>query len=246
MISNGQGISSPNFRSGLAGGNPAGMVFNESSKLQIGAGSYHENSQIGRSTDSSGGVFGYGSTTLLMGNGQIGAGLEFQNFINYFKDGTSQGIINWGLGGYLQSIETTFGLSSHTILNGGGTTFDFGMFYEGLPDIRIAFMLPNITKTIQTLAAGVKYSVNDCMEMIVDADYNSTLSLGTLKPGFSFHSDKVHASASYGIRYLGNNSNLLYEGFSAGLGFRVFYPLLVTYEYRGIPDHLLSLTIRFN
>jgi hypothetical protein len=246
MISNGQGISSPSFRNGIAGQNPAGMVFNQSSKLQIGAGSYYEGSQIGKATSTSGGMFGYGSAAVLLGNGLLGAGLEFQNFINYFKDGSPQGMINWGLGGHLQSLNTSFGLSSHTLLNSAGTTFDLGMFTEVIPHIRLALMIPDFTNGFKTLSGGATYILNEKIEIVVDADYNSTLSIGTLKPGVSFHSDFIHATAAYGLRYLGNGTALLYEGLTAGLGIRVFYPLLFTYEYRGIPLHLAGLTLRFN
>ena len=230
VVSNGQGVSSPSFWNGLKGQNPAGMVFNQETKLQIGAGSY------------SGGSLG--SAAFLMGNGMLGAGAEFEELI--YTGGSKKGKINWGLAGRLEMIMTTLGFSSHTALQGGGTSYDAGLFIEPSRRFRLGLTLPNINASISTVATGVTYQLDESVEMIVDADYNKNASCGVLKPGLSFHTTKLQATAAYGLRFKGNVDQLLKQGFTAGFGFQLAQSLLISYEYHGVIDHRVGLTLRFN
>ncbi len=233
MISNGQGIVAPGFWNGIEGENPAGLVSNQTTKLQIGAGSYSGNQN-------------YGSGAILLGNGMLGSGVEYQNYNHYSGTGSTQGKINWGLAGRLQPIMTTIGISSHYTLKGGGTSYDAGLLIEPVQRVRLGFMIPNFTQNAHTFGGGFSYLLEDAVELVVDADYNSTSAAGNLKPGITFHTDRVQASASYGLRYKGASDLLIHQGLTCGLGIKLAESLLITYEYHGIPDHRLGLTLRFN
>ena len=222
-----QGISTPSFWNAIKSENPAGLVLNQTVKLQIGAGSYNGTSR-------------YTSGGLLMGNGIIGAGVEYQNSNLPNK-------INWGIAGRLQGVATAFGLASHTTLEGGGTVYDAGMIIEPIKKVRLGFMLPHFNTNLDSFTGGLAYLVDeDTLEVIVDADYNSTFSNGVIKPGVGFHSERIHAAEAYGLRYLGDSTVVLNQGLSLGLGAKVTEYFLVSYEYRAAPEHRLGLTLRFN
>lgn len=246
MVSNGQGISSPSYWNALIGENPAGLVHNQSIKFQFGAGSYSGDGLVGSSSNTHLDQYSYTSEGVLIGNGIIGAGLEFQNYPNYFGTGVSQGKIHWGLAGCFKTIWTTFALSSHTTLNGGGTTFDLGVMIEPLSKVRLGFMIPDFARRFDTFAGGITFLLSDMIDVVVDADYNSKASLGAIKPGATIHRDWLQMTMAYGLRYLGRSYVILSQGLSAGVGLKIFNPLLLNYEYRGIPEHRLGLTLRFN
>jgi hypothetical protein len=241
IISNGQGISSPSFWNGIEGENPAGLVNNQSLKLQVAAGSY-SGAFLGSASNVGAGSLGSGG--ILVGNGMLGSGVDFQEFMN--SSGVKQGKINWGLAGRLQPIATTFGLSSHTLLKGARSTYDAGLMIEPLRQIRVGFTVPNFTNANRTIAGGVTYLLDESVEMVVDADYNSHDSCGVVKPGVTLHAAMVQAAIAYGVRFKGTVNELLNQGFTAGLGIKLAQSLLISYEYRGIPDHRVGLTLRFN
>lgn len=142
--------------------------------------------------------YSYGTGSLLIGNGLLGAGLEFRNYGNYFGS-MSVAKIN-GIGSWIQSLMSTFGISAHTTLNGSKTSYDLGALVEPVQKLKIAFMLPNI-RNLQTFTGGVTYLFNDALDLVVDADYNSITSSGMFKPGASYHFDRLQISAAFGFRY---------------------------------------------
>ena len=229
MVSNGQGISSPSFSDGLFGHNPAGLALNRSVKLKGSEGmgkdptSYYQGS--------------YTSASLMMGNGLLGAGVS--------GGGRPYESLDWGVAGRVQTIFSTFGLSCHTALGVVPSLFDAGVLFEPIHSIRIGFMIPHINEAFDAFTGGVTYLYSDSFEAVVDADYDSQFSIGVIKPGITFKTDFLQATASYGMRYLGKNGYVaLYSGFSAGVGVKVIEPVLVTYEYGGLTTHRLSLMLR--
>lgn len=227
IVGNGQGVSSPGYWGGVSNENPAGMIFNESSKVQIGAGSHSE----------PGWDYQYGSGGILMGNGLLGAGVEYENYGN--------GKLNWAIAGRFQAINSAFGLSARTTL-GGKTFFNLGVILEPLDKFRIGIIVPNLTGTIDSFAAGVTYQLDSMFDLVIDADYSSTASIGHLKPGVTFHYNWLHATAAYGLNYLANSNFILKNGFAIGLGAKVMKSALVSYQFQETADHRLGLTLRFN
>jgi len=245
MVSIGQGISSPSYWGGLIDReNPAGLVLNQTMKVKIGAGGYFGNSSA---TNSAAVSSNYWSGAFILGNGIIGAGLEFQNYNNLFG-APGIGVIHWGVGGQIQSISTTFGLSAHTTLEGGETVFDAGVILEPFQKLRIGLMIPNITKALHVFSGGVAYLLNDSIDLDVDADCNLGFSEGTIKPGVGYRYERFHISAAYGLSYLGSVGAFIDRGFIAALGIKIIESSLFSYEYRYIvaPEHRLGLTLRFN
>lgn len=237
MVSNGQGVSSPSFWDGIEHENPAGLAFNSSAKLQFGAGSYKGSGLKDRTLVSEG---------LLLGNGMIGAGVQYQSLPNFDGTGMTQGKIHWGLAGKIETVFTTFGISSHTTLNGGASTLDLGVLIHPIRPIRLGFMMPDFTHNIGVFAGGITFLISESLDVVIDADYNSIFSLGMLKPGVTWRWNWLQTTFAYGIRYLGESDALLSHGVSAGLGLRIVRSVLFSYEYQGDTEHRLGLTLRFN
>jgi hypothetical protein len=226
MVSNGQGISSPSFWNALISQNPAGLNFNQTTKLQIGAGQYNTKEQ-------------FGSAGILGGSSILSGGTEFQ------KSKSSQGVLNSGLAVRLAPISTSVGVSSHYTIK-GSSTFDAGLLIDLSNRIRFGFMVPHFTDTVNTFAGGLTYAMDASVDLVVDADYNTSSRAGVVKPGVTFRTSMFQASAAYGLFYTGNFTSLIQDGFTGGLGIRLADSLLISYEYRGIPEHRLGLTLRFN
>jgi len=107
-------------------------------------------------------------------------------------------------------------------------------------------MVPHFTDTVNTFAGGLTYAMDASVDLVVDADYNTSSRAGVVKPGVTFRTSMFQASAAYGLFYTGNFTSLIQDGFTGGLGIRLADSLLISYEYRGIPEHRLGLTLRFN
>jgi len=229
MISNGQGISSPSFSDGLFGQNPAGLVLNHSLKFKA----IENLGTFAPATTFNG---AYPSGSLLMGNGILGAGVN--------GGGRPYESLDWGISGRVQTIFATFGVSSHTTFGVTPSLYDAGALFEPVHSLRFGFMIPHINVALDAFAGGVTYLYSDSIEVVVDADYDSKYSLGVFKPGITFRTDYLQATAAYGLRYLGTTDALLYSGLTAGVGVRVIEPVLLTYEYGGLTTHRLSVTLR--
>ena len=234
MVANGQGISSPSFFGALHGENPAGLVLNQTLKLQGGMAAISDSTATLRE-----------SGALLVGNGYLGAGAEYAQY-NSGAYASGTGVINFGAAGMIPSMATTFGISGHSDTGGGGSSYDFGMFFEFIQRLRIAAMMKNLTHGIGVVGAGLMFNLDPMVDLVLDADSDIKNSLGVVKPGLSLHTDRIHFTASYGYRYRGLSDALLYSKFSAGLGIRISENFLVEYQYRTLPQHLLGLTLRLN
>jgi hypothetical protein len=232
IISNGQGVSSPSYWNSLEGQNPAGIVLNNSNKAQFGFGSFSGTDQR------------FGSGGLILGNGVLAAGVEY---LNHSSANSAKGQMNWALGGRIEAVRTSLGISSRMSLVSGSTgVYDIGLLSDLGSSVRFGLMIPNFTNTIQTVGAGLAIRLNATADLVVDADYNTSVSGGMVKPGLSFHSQSLHASVAYGLNYSGKTVTLLADRFTAGLGVKLANALLFSYEYRGVVEHRLGLTLRFN
>ena len=232
IISNGQGISSPSFWNGMEGQNPAGIVLNNSNKAQLGFGSFSGTDQP------------YGSGGFILGNGVLAAGAEY---LSKSSAASTKGQIDWALGGRIEAIRTSLGVSSRmSLVSGSAGVYDIGILADVTSSVRFGFMIPNFTGTIDTFGAGLTFLVNQTVDVVVDADYNTTASGGMVKPGLNFHSQNLHASVAYGLNYSGTAVTLLADKITAGLGVKLANSLLFSYEYRGVVEHRLGLTLRFN
>lgn len=235
IVSNGRGVSSPSFWNGLEGQNPAGITANSSMKLQLGAGSLSGTDNV------------FGSGGLLIGNGVVAAGAEY---LSKSTVGSSNGKLNWGLGGRIQSMNTSIGISSHAVANGGSPTYDIGLIIDPSSKFRFGFMIPNFTGTIDTYAAGMTVGVDNSVDVVVDADYSKSASGGLVKPGLTFRSQSMQATVAYGFSYSSSSTTattaVLNDKLTIGFGAKLGNSLLFSYEYRGVVEHRAGLTIRLN
>jgi hypothetical protein len=232
MVSNGQGISSPSYWNGIEGQNPAGIVANSSMKLQLGGGSFSGTDQP------------YGSGGLLLGNGMVGAGVEY---LSKSAAGSSNGQINWGLGGRIQSLGTSIGVSSRFVM-GGASVYDAGILVEPNSRFRFGLMVPHVNTTIDTFGSGITIALDNTVDFVVDADYSSVTRGGIAKPGLTFRSQSLQATLAYGLAYKTGvtTGGLLNDSLNAGLGAKIGNSMMFSYEYRGVVDHRVGLTIRLN
>ena len=235
MIANGQGISSPSFWDGVSGANPAGLVNNVDLKLQGAAASFDDSTNNLRE---SGGVFA--------GNGLIGGGVEYSTF-NQGPLPSGQSQLNAGLAADLTSIQTSVGISTHRISDNGGNSYDVGALINLSQSLRVGAMIPDFTNGLQLVAGGFTYAVDPMVDFVVDAGYQLRDKNGIAKPGLSIHTNLLQATASYGFKFAGDSDDVLVTTkFSAALGLKLTNNILIEYEYRGLPEHRLGLTLRFN
>ncbi|MBC7397096.1 MAG: hypothetical protein H7333_06600 [Bdellovibrionales bacterium] len=234
MVSNGQGISSPGFGEGISGQNPAGLINNQRIKIQMGAATFDNSTQNAQ-----------GSAALLMGNGFLAAGAEYSRYnAAPFARGTS--LINGGLALRMSTLNMTLGVSGHLPQPQGAAQFDLGTLIDLAPALRFGAMVPNVTNGVHIVASGFTYSLDPSIDLVVDAAYGLGSGDGTVKPGMSIHTDLVQATFAYGLRMMGVNDVLLYPKLTGALGLKLTDNILVEYTYRGLPEHRLGLTLRFN
>ncbi|MBS1958005.1 MAG: hypothetical protein JST80_00900 [Bdellovibrionales bacterium] len=231
MVSNGQGVSSPSFWDGLSGENPAGLTQNQSLKLQGGLASL--NSSMSNLKPSGG---------LLIGNGLLGAGIEYTTY----GGGAAINEINWGIGGYLTSISTAFGISGHHVSGSSSGSYDLGVLIDLGSNLRLGGMIPNFTNGLDIVGAGLTYKYSSDIDFVVDGAYSLNHSYGTIKPGLTIHTGTLNLTGAYGIHLTGSTNALLYEDFAAGLGFVLTRTVLIEYEYRGLPQHRIGLTLKLD
>lgn len=233
IISNGQGISSPSFSGALFGENPAGLVQNQRLKLQAGVGAMDDSTSVLRARGA-----------VLAGNGSLGAGVGYSQF-DSAAYATGVGAVHWGLAGTLHALSTSIGLAGRTF-SGGTSTYDLGLFFDFIPRTRIGALAKNIGNGLNLIGAGLLFKVDSMVDLVLDADYETRGKQGVVKPGFTLHTDRVDLSIAYGFRYVGTGDVFLYSRMTAGLGIRLFDQVLLQYQYRNQPQHLLGLTMRLN
>jgi hypothetical protein len=235
LISNGQGISSPSFWDGLNGENPAGLSYNSSLKVQGGAGAYDDDFSPIR-----------GSGALILGNGLLGAGLEYSGY--QVGPASNSGVINWGVGGYFSAIQTALGVSGHHIMGSSAGSYDIGALIDLGSRLRLGAMIPNFTNGVDALGVGLCFALDRSIDLVIDSALELAGSTSVrFKPGINFHLDSVQASAAYAPAASGGvGGNLISDGFTAGLGFRLMRSALISYEYQGSIQHRLGLTLKLN
>ena len=235
MISNGQGVSSPSFWDGINGANPAGLVYNSSIKLQAGAATFDDSTQNIRE---SGG--------LLLGNGNLGAGLEYSKYSSTPYP-QNQAQINGGLAARLPFVNTTFGVSAHSVTPDGTRTYDAGMITELWPRLNFGAMIKDFTHGMHEVASGLTFAADPMLDLVVDAAYQITEKEGAVKPGITIHTSLLQLSAAYGLRMTGNqDDDFLTRKLSAGLGLKLTQNILIEYQYKVLPEHWLGVTLRMN
>lgn len=235
IVSNGQGISSPSFWDGLKGENPAGLTQNTSLKLQGGLAAFDSDFNPVKP-----------SGALLIGNGLLGAGLEYSTYSSgALPSGSS--LINWGIAGYLSSLSTSLGVSGHHQSGSNGGSYDLGVIIGLGSSVKLGVLVPNFTNGLDVLGGGLTFSVDRSIDLVLDSSAN--LSGGSphlmFKPGLSIHLDSITATAAYGFGS-DTGANLIAKDLTAGLGFSLGRKLMIGYEYQGAPKHRFGLTLKLD
>jgi hypothetical protein len=238
MVANGQGVSSPSFWTGMEGQNPAGLAYNQTTKLQGGL-AFDDNGDSAR-----------GSGGILTGNGEYGAGIEYSKYnAGEFYD--NDAVLNFGAAARISSLSTTVGLSGHDYLNNGtgssNSSYDLGVLINPMQNVRIGAMLPDFTNGLHVIAAGLTYMVDPAADLVIDGAYQNDGNELMVKPGLTLRANNMlQATAAYGFHINGADDVFLYHGFSGGVGIRLTDSVLIEYEYRVLPEHRVGLTLRFN
>ncbi len=236
MISNGQGVSSPSFWDGLSGENPAGLVNNHSLKIQTAGATFDDSTKNIHE-----------SAALLYGNGLFGAGMEYANFnASPYPAGAAQ--INWGVAGRFSSIHTAFGVSGRHSSISTRSYYDFGALIGLFQRVTMGLQVPDFGGKggPQVVASGFTVMLHPMLDFVVDAAVHLRSHHGTVKPGITLRTDRVMATGAYGLDFAGNTDVLLNSKLTAGLGIKVTEYVFIEYEYRGMPQHRVGLTLRLN
>lgn len=248
MISNGQGISSPSFWQGLSSQNPAGTIFNQHIKIQGGLAAFEGRTDSLSDTRGSGGLF--------IGNGLLAAGFEITQYRSVPYGNSNR--VNWGFAGRIPSAGFTIGISGHHDAPGESKSFDVGTLIEIGGRSRLGIMVPDVeqyTKSInqfdaagrnRTFALGLTLKIANSLDFVVDGSYGIDRKDGRVKPGLTYYGQWFVVSGSYGFDAIGNGGPLLSKEFSGGIGLMLSRNILVQYQYKVLPEHLLGLTLRLN
>jgi hypothetical protein len=232
QVANGQGVAAPSFHGALFGQNPAGLVQNQRLKVQGGVAAIDDSTTNLKA-----------SGAILAGNGVLGAGVGYSQFDSgAYASGT--GAIHWGAAGTLQSLSTTLGISGRSV--SGASTYDVGLFFDFIPRLRVAALAKDVGNGLHLVGAGLQFMVDSMVDLVIDADYETRLKQGVVKPGFTLHTDRVQFTAAYGFRYVGSSDQFVYSRMTAGIGIRIADSILLQYQYRSLPQHLVGLTLRLN
>jgi hypothetical protein len=236
MVANGQGVSSPSFWGGVEGENPAGLAWNQRTKIQGTLAAFDDSLDTTR-----------GSGGILLGNGQFGAGLEYSGYSGDSAYPSGDALLNWGLAGRLTTINTTIGISGHDNIGGiSGSSYDVGALIDLSSSLRLGALIPDFTNGLHDVTAGITYMLDPAADIVIDGAYNMQSHESMIKPGLTFRADMLQATAAYGFHANGVDDVFLYHGFTGGIGVRLTESVLIEYEYRVLPEHRLGLTLRFN
>jgi hypothetical protein len=232
MIANGQGISSPSFWGGLSGENPAGLVQNDALNLQGTLISPDDN------FDNLG-----GSAAALLGNGNIGGGIEYSGY--------GQSHINWGVALDIPQITTAFGLSAHHYTSNGSissgyASFDLGALVELTQAVQAGLILPDFTHGLHIIGAGLKWQTIYNLDLVLDAAYQSLSTNAVIKPGVTVNVDILQLAFAYGIATDSTADVYLTRKVTAGVGLHLTQKFMLEYEYQEIGKHRVGLTLRLN
>lgn len=230
LVTTGLGVAAPSYRDGLSGENPAGLAFNNTSKLHGELSTAENNFNEVR-----------GSGGILIGNGSLGAGLEFQR--------ANETRLNWGMAASIAPLGTTIAVSGHHAVPGTVGTYDLGMLIGITKNIRLGLQGSNFIGGVDTVGFGLVHSIDPMWSYVLDfmKDLNSGGIL--FSPGLALNlSHSVMFTLSYvrsivdgSIDVLGQNKR---TGFKSGLGIRLFQPILFRYEYNDQEQHTFGLSLR--
>ncbi|NDG85035.1 MAG: hypothetical protein EBX52_08370 [Proteobacteria bacterium] len=229
LISNGQGVSSPGFWEGLKSANPAGLSYNQRMKFQGCVATFDSSAST---ISESAGVLG--------SVGQVGGGVEYSRF-GAGPYGT--GAINWGLATAVDAASLRLGVSGHH-LNGASGSYDFGFLFDPSRQIRFGFLLPAIQNGLRNAGAGFTFGLDSTFDLVVDGAMDLKSRDSIVKPGLTLHADRFVVTGAYGFHVKGTSDPLLYSKFTAAIGMKITDHVLIEYSYRGLPEHLVGLTLR--
>jgi len=125
-------------------------------------------------------------------------------------------------------------------------TYDAGALIDLDRSLRIGIMLPDVTGGFHTVASGINYTIVPSLDAVVDGAYQIQNNYLIVKPGMSWHSHMLQLSGAYGLRLIGQGGTLVTSGFTGGIGLRLASFMLIEYEYQGLTQHRLGLTLRWN
>jgi hypothetical protein len=231
MISNGQGVSSPSFWEGLKQQNPAGLSYNQRLKFQAGAAAFDNDLNPVRA--SGGALFGYQS---------LGGGIEYSQY-DSGPYSSGSGAIQWGLASRIDALSLRLGVSGHHV-SGSSGSYNVGLLFEPAHAVRFGLMIPGVQNGLDVVGAGFTFMLDPAIDLVIDGSLNPSTKDGVVKPGITLHSDRFQVSASYGLRHHGTSDPLLYARFSGAIGIKFTDHVFLEYSYRGLPEHLLGLTLR--
>ena len=159
LLSIGAGISSPSLNSAL-GENPAGLTYNEQTRLLLD----------GATTNSNSNSIGLGAS--LLGDGNVGAGFGVETFNGQGDNAGQITLANIGVAAEIPSLNVSFGMTgTYTLRNnvqtiGTGSSSgngyenhafdaDMGVIYNPKGDVRMGATLFQIFDGVDALGVGV-------------------------------------------------------------------------------------------
>ncbi len=231
LISNGQGVSSPSFWEGLKHANPAGLSYNQRLKFQGSVASFDDSLSSVRP-----------SAGILGSVGPLGMGVEYSQFESG-PYGSGTGAVNWGMASAIDAASLRMGISGHHV-NGSAGSYDFGLLFDPSRQVRFGLLLPAVQNGLRNVGAGFTFGLDSTFDLVVDGAMDTKTQDSILKPGVTLHAERFVVSAGYGFHLKGTSDPILYSKLSASIGVRIHDHVLLEYSYRGLPQHLLGLTLR--
>jgi hypothetical protein len=227
IISTGLGIASPSFHDGMNGENPAGLSSNLTSKIvsEIRS-SDHEFSEV----NALGGV--------LLGNGYLGAGLEYEK-INDSR-------LNWGVSGRIAPIMTTVGFAGHHKIPGTAGNYDAGILISLGGQMQIGISAFDILNAVDRIGLGIIYDIDNMLSFVADVLRDQDNGALLVCPGLALMINPSWImSLSYAYQITDDAVSERTSGVKGGIGIQFAKPLLFKYEYNDQALHSFGLSIRF-
>lgn len=234
MIGNGQGVSTPSYWQGLNGHNPAGLAINSTLKVQGTGAAFDSDLSPARA-----------SGAVLGGNGTIGAGVEWSQYRRSpLPFGESN--LNWGVGVRLSPVHSMIGISGRHNIPGNTAVYTAGLLFDVTRSVRFGLVVEDFTESFNAFSVGLNGQLTSYLEWIVDAGTNRSTNTSIVKPGFKVHVGNLNLSTAYGFRMEGRAAITMTPEWTTAIGFQITSFTAIQYEYQGLTEHRVGLTLKWN
>lgn len=236
----GSGVSSPSTWSSLEQ-NPAGLTFNNRSRLQLDART--SDTDFDDITD---------GLSFLTGNGMVGMGVGYLG--TYDRNASNYGFgVSAGLAAQIPVIRTSLGVRAYKSIYaaedfvdaGDGWNTGVGLLITPMPWLRIGYELPNLIGGLHEMGFGASFDVSNFATVTVDGAYNLDNDAFELHPALSVYVYVLQLTVGYAFDVTDNTTAMIRDGLDFGVAFHVKNRLAFQVMYNNMDKLYAGMNFAF-